>query len=205
MKTIYLTFILFLSLTAYGQNNYEKSMAEAMKSWKSGDIKDAISKFENIGKMDKDNWLPKYYQALLTASSSFSIQNVDDKSAIIEQAKKLIPSDSTKLNAEWYVVNALIYTSELTLDPQNKAIYIIPIIMEQYQKALALEPENPRVWLSLSEFQINSKKYSGGDTKEECKQLEKALSLFEKEKHDTAFYPSWGKERTEQLISSCKN
>lgn len=205
MKTLMICILTLWSLAGLAQTPYEKAMTEGLANWKAGKSQEAMATFERVAQVEKDNWIPKYYQAMVGITNSFMMTNNEEKLKAIDAAKALIPTDEKSLNAEWYVLNALALTSELTIDPMATAMTLSPQIMEQYEKALALEPNNPRALSGMADFSIQSKKFMGGDTKEECKQLEKAVSLFDKEKNATKFYPSWGKERAAALLASCKN
>ncbi|MVZ65925.1 hypothetical protein GQF61_08650 [Sphingobacterium sp. DK4209] len=204
MKTLLITLFSLFSIICYGQGNYEKAMSDALQSWKEGKSTDAMSKFERIAQAEKDNWIPRYYQAMVASTSSFQTQDVKEKTKLIDAALQLIPTQSEALNAEWYVLKAITLTAQLVIDPMTTAMTLSPQIIEAYESALELEPNNPRALSGLAEFQIQSKKYMGGSTEKECKDLEKAVSLYAAEKHETAFYPSWGKESAESALANCK-
>lgn len=204
MKALIISILTLISSYSFGQTAYEKAMEKALGDWQSGKATEAIGQFERIAQAEKSNWIPKYYQGLVGVTESFKEQDADKKQKQIETSKALIPTDEKELNAEWLVLKALALTSELTIDPMATAMLLSPQIIELYEKALKMEPNNPRALSGLADFQIQSKKFMGGDTKQECKDLEKAVSLFSQEKHETKFYPTWGKERAEMLLKACK-
>ncbi|MGN5955738.1 hypothetical protein ACP6L2_14095 [Sphingobacterium lactis] len=204
MKALIISILTLISSYSFGQTAYEKAMGKALSDWQSGKATEAIGQFERIAQAEKSNWIPKYYQGLVGVTESFKEQDADKKQKQIETSKALIPTDEKELNAEWLVLKALALTSELTIDPMATAMLLSPQIIELYEKALKMEPNNPRALSGLADFQIQSKKFMGGDTKQECKDLEKAVSLFSQEKHATKFYPTWGKERAEMLLKACK-
>ncbi len=204
MKTILISLFSLLSIVCYGQGNYEKAMGDALQTWQNGKNSEAMSKFERIAQAEKRNWIPRYYQAFVAATSSFQTQDSDEKEQLIQAAIKLIPTKTEELNAEWHVLKALALTAQLTIDPMARAMQLSPEIIHNYEQALQLEPNNPRALSGLADFQIQSKKYMGGSTEQECKDLEKAVSLFATEKHDTPFYPTWGRERAEATLATCK-
>ncbi|MEP3569230.1 MAG: hypothetical protein ABJN28_03870, partial [Flavobacteriaceae bacterium] len=74
-----------------------------------------------------------------------------------------------------------------------------------YQQALAIAPENPRVVFSKAEWDMGGARYFGKDTTPYCKDVERALELFANFSNDTPFYPSWGKDRAEQVLEECKS
>jgi len=51
---------------------------------------------------------------------------------------------------------------------------------------------------------MGSARFFGKDTAPYCKEFERAQTLFETDKSETAFYPSWGKDRATQLVEDCK-
>lgn len=204
MKALIISILTLISSYSFGQTAYEKEMGKALGDWQAGKATEAIGQFERIAQAEKSNWIPKYYQGLVGVTESFKEQDADKKQKQIETSKALIPTDEKELNAEWLVLKALALTSELTIDPMATAMLLSPQIIELYEKALKMEPNNPRALSGLADFQIQSKKFMGGDTKQECKDLEKAVSLFGQEKHETKFYPTWGKERAEMLLKACK-
>lgn len=204
MKTILCILFSLSCLFSLAQSPYEDAMKQALSTWKSGNSTDAMAQFERIANVEKDNWIPLYYQALVATTSSFQTTDPKAKQSLIQKALSLLPSDPEKTNSEWLVVRALALTADLASDPMNKAMELSPQVMASYQQALAMDPNNPRALAGLADFQIQSKKFMGGSTEQECKDLKKALSLFENDKKEIPFYPNWGKERAEQALAACK-
>lgn len=203
MKTLLLIITTCIAQFTFAQEQYEKAMGEALTLWGQQNTEAALGKMEQISSVEKDNWIPKYYQALIATTASFQENDLDKKNALIKKAKDIIPTTTENSNAEWYILKALTLTAELTIDPMNNAMRLSPEIIANYEKAKALEPNNPRAISGLADFNIQSKKFMGGNTDQECKDLQKALSLFATQKKDVKFYPSWGKERVEQLLKNC--
>lgn len=204
MKTLICTLLTLISFSVFAQGNYEKAMGEALQAWKDGKVKEASAQFERIAQVEKDNWIPKYYQALTLVTNSFHLQDETEKASALKKIGELIPKDEKDLNSEWLVVRALATTSDMITDPMSKAAILSPSIMADYETAIKMDPNNPRAIIGLAEFSMQSKKFMGGDTKEECESLQKALPLFDTKKTDPVFYPSWGKERAEALLKECK-
>lgn len=204
MKTIFLIITLVVSQFAHAQTPYQKAMNDAFAVWKSGNNEEAMAKMERIASVEKDNWVPKYYQALIATMASFQAKDLNTKNALLKVANDLIPKDGEKSNAEWHILKATVLSSELTIDPMNNATRLSPQIIANYEKAKAMEPNNPRAISGLATFQIRSKKYMGGNTEQEYKDLQKALSLFDTQKSDVLFYPSWGKDQAAAFLEGRK-
>lgn len=204
MKTLICTLLTLISFSVFAQGNYEKAMGEALQAWKDGKVKEASAQFERIAQVEKDNWIPKYYQALTLVTNSFQIKDETEKANALKKIGELIPKEEKDLNSEWLVIRALATTSDMISDPMSKAAILSPSIMGDYEAGIKMDPNNPRAIIGLAEFSMQSKKFMGGDTKEECESIQKALPLFDTKKTDTAFYPSWGKDRAEALLKECK-
>ncbi|MGJ1198200.1 hypothetical protein ACR777_05035 [Sphingobacterium spiritivorum] len=204
MKTTVLLLALLITNSMFAQSAYEKGMANGMQLWQSGKNTEAAAQFERIAQVEKDNWIPAYYQSFITILSAFNAKDADSKMSLIKTAKTILDAyPAQNNNPEWLVLKAMNYTAELTTDPMTKAQELSPLIIATYEKAKAIAPENPRVILNLAQFQMQSKKYFHQDTSAECESIKKALHLFDTQKSETAFAPSWGKEQAEQIVSSC--
>jgi len=106
---------------------------------------------------------------------------------------------------EWYVLKGLNETLELITDPMNKGMTQSPIINKAYEQAVKLNPNNPRAVYSLASFHLNSAKFMKVDIPYYCQMLEKSIVLFDEQKSDVPFYPSWGKDWAVKTQEICKN
>ncbi|MFZ4261369.1 hypothetical protein ACFRAE_04960 [Sphingobacterium sp. HJSM2_6] len=204
MKITWSLLLILFSLNSFGQKAYEQKMTEALKEWKTGKNLEAMRLFEKIATDEPQNWIPKYYLVLSGTRASFHMKDAQKKIALIDSLTTLLPKEPQEQNAEWHILSALLLTSELISDPMANGMNLTPQIVFYYSRALALEPNNPRALAGLAEFNLNYKRYMGGDTQEECNQLKKAILFFDEVNNKTLFYPSWGKERALELLATCK-
>ena len=204
MKTLLTTIICFITTVTFGQGIYEKNMGEALSKWKNGQTTEALAQLQRIASVEKTNWIPRYYQAFILTTSTFTIKDAQQKEEFQHAATQILEDSTQSKNSEYWVLKGLLATAELTSDPMNKGKELSPIIIKDYQTALAIDPQNPRAILCLNEFKINSKRFFGQDYKNELEELKKALPLFQNNKTNIAFYPNWGKEKVEKLIADAK-
>lgn len=200
MRTIILLISTFVAQLALAQSPYQKAMNEALTLWKSNKSVEAMAKMERIAAVEKDNWIPRYYQALIATLSSFQTQDIVQKNAFLKIANDLIPGDDKHSNAEWYILKATALTAELTVDPMNNGMRLSPQIIAFYEKAKTLDANNPRAIAGLAIFLIHSKKYMGGSTAQEYKDLQKALSLYDTQHSEIPYYPTWGRDQAEEIL-----
>lgn len=201
MKALLIVLLTFYSYGSFAQTAYEKAMSEALQLWEAGNNTEAAAKLERIAAAEKKQWLPSYYQALILITESFRATDATQRAQLVQGGNTIISQKSTLgASSEWLVLKALSLTSELTADPMNLGQKLSPKIIDTYQQALKADPENPRAMSGLAEFQIQTKKFTGGNIDKEYKDLQKALSLYENDQHNEPFYPSWGKDRAEAMI-----
>lgn len=199
MKTIFLSIVSFFSISVLAQNNLENDLNKALNSSEKANLVELVKTYPN-------EWLPKYYLALSDVVSVLEKENKTESSKILDEAKSLInklESQAPK-NVEVLNLKALYLTAEIVQDPLTNGGIYYPEVIETYQKALELNPNNPRSILGLAEFNINAANYIGTDITQDCKNVKKSLALFTNEKPKKN-EPKWGKERAEELLKNqCK-
>lgn len=185
--------------------NYEKGMQKAFSLWKEHPTQ-ASNLFERIAKAETDNWLPAYYAAQVNILQSFGEKDKEVLTAQLKKAQDLI-NDATaisKNNPEIMVLQALLHTAWVAYDGATYGMTLSPKVAMLYTKAAQIAPNNPRVVLNKAEWDMGSARFFGQDTAPFCKDVERALELFANFKPESEFHPSWGKERAEQILKSCK-
>lgn len=205
MTRIITALALFICHMAFSQTQYEQGMKKALGLWGEGKPTEAAALFERIALVEKDNWLPNYYVALINTTEAFVPANRDKVSTLLEKAQQA-ENDANTIspnNPELMVMQALIYTAWIVYDPQSNGMKYSGKTMEQYYKALALAPNNPRVVFSKAEFEIGGAKFFGKDTKPMCAQVAKSIELFATFKPESPFHPNWGLDRAQEVLQNC--
>lgn len=202
-----LILLTFLTLTAINaQSSYEKGMTKAFELWKNNTPEEAINMFERIAKAEKENWLPYYYAAQIHITSTFGSKDAEAIESRLKKAQEYLNESKTiaKENAEIYIMEALLNTAYVAYNPSVYGMTHSAKVEQLYQKAKALEPENPRAVLYHAEWKMGSAKFFGSDPKAFCTEVEKAILYFENETQDIPFYPKWGKDQVKRVQENCK-
>ena len=202
-----IAFTLFVGVSfVHAQDRYTKGMEKAFELWKDQKIMEASNLFERIATAEPDNWIPYYYASQVNTVASFGEKDEAKLSKQLEKAREFL--DVAKAispdNPEILVQEALINTAWIAFDGATYGMTMSQKNVQLYQKALELDPNNPRVVFSKAEWDMGAARYFGKDTAPYCKDVERALELFATFKSDMPFYPSWGKERAEQVLAACK-
>ncbi len=198
--------VVLITTNLQAQSNYEKGMEKAFDLWETNPI-EASQLFERIAAAEPDNWLPSYYAAETLILDGFT--KLSDKSVLEAQLKQaqIFLNDATAIskdNPEIMVMQALLHTVYVASDGATYGITLSGKIMALYTQAEKLAPNNPRVVLNKADWEIGGARYFGQDTQPFCKDVERALELFTTFKSEIKFYPSWGKERAEEILKDCK-
>ncbi len=207
MTTKIITFIAILVcglLTA--QTSYETEMNKALQTWNGGKPVEAVAQLERIASVEKTNWLPNYYIALINTTQAFGEKDKTKMLSLIESAQKAqdVCNELALENPEVLVMQAMIHTASIVYDPMMNGQKLSGDVMYILNKAHKIAPENPRVVFQKTSFEIGMAQYFGQDTKPMCAQIEKAIELFATFKPETALHPSWGLDRAQAELKKCK-
>jgi hypothetical protein len=206
MKTIITSFALFICSLLSAQTQFEQGMGKAMQLWGQGKDTEAVANFERIASVEKTNWLPDYYIAFICTIDVFGAKDKTQVPALLTKAQDAIDKATviSPNNPEIMVVQAMLYTAILVQDPMTNGQKYSGLALEQYNKALIIDPKNPRVVFSKAEFEIGGAKYWGTDTKPMCEAISKSIELFANFKPESQFHPSWGLDRAQEALKNCK-
>lgn len=203
MKTIITICIAIISLTSVAQSPYEKAMIKGFELMKD-DLQAASQQFERIAAAEEDKWIPAYYVALCNINSSWGQHPKEQTILYMKKAQdyineaKAISAD----NPEIMILQGMLNTCWINYDGQVYGMKLSGPTTTLYQKALKLAPENPRVVLSNAEWLMGSARYFGKDITPYCGEIDRAVTLFEKEEQE-GFNPRWGKERALEVQEQC--
>ncbi|GBU08751.1 hypothetical protein AwDysgo_20820 [Bacteroidales bacterium] len=157
------------------------------------EIQESKVLFERISHIKSSEWIPIYYIAYCNINSVYNDSKSKRNQAFLEEAKKYI--DKLKKNkkanlSEIYTLEAYYYMAIISMDPEANGQKYFSNVVSSYEKAMELDPNNPRpiCLLAFFEQQLPPFLRSKRNTTEE---LEKARSLFEQETKNISA-PYWG-------------
>lgn len=208
MKKILLVLFTFIAVYTYSQSEkYQAAMGATLQEY--GAAKDAAaliaveSKFERIGDAEKTQWLPYYYAALIKAQMSFGKMGDPDKLA--DEAAVLIDkAKAIESNCETLVLEAMIATAKMVVNPQARYMEYGPKSTELLEKAKAADTTNPRPYVFQAQTLRNTPEAFGGGCANAKPVAQKALQLFETFKPAIPLNPNWGKDQVEKIVGECK-
>jgi hypothetical protein len=207
MKKLMFIVVPFLLMTIYvnAQSQYEAGMQKAFGLWQEGKATASLAMFERIGQAENENWVPLYHAANLLISTSFDIEDANERNTMLEKAKSIIEKAHKRSadNSELLTLEGLLYTAYVAMDPGTYGMMFSAKIMELHNKAIALDPGNPRAHANKIEYAMGSARFFGQDLAPFCEQMKAIIPKFDEQQSDVPFAPEYGKERAIQIANSC--
>jgi len=211
MKKLFATLIL-VSLFSFGFANeaYEKAMSLSIeKLFQVKTVPEYIevaNQFERISTMEKGEWLPLYYASFAYIMISFQEPDNAKKDTYLDQAQKYL--DQAKAidpnESELYMLQGFLYPSRINVDPMNRGMLYIGDMNKSLDKAMELNPDNPRVYYLRATIVHHTPEAYGGGAAKALPLYETAVEKFNIFKPKTAISPNWGKELNEAELKNAQ-
>jgi len=208
MKTLTLTIAFFLiTLTSFAQADkytiaIQKGITIIDSAKTAENFTDAANYFERIATAEQKEWLPNYYAAFNHLNSALvGTQNSEAKDAIYDKAMVFADKADVLMpnHSEVYALKAYIVFMKMAVSPQARAMTMIPQSAALTEKAIALNPENPRAYLMKGQQLFYTPEAFGGG-----KAKAKPVLMVAAEKFDNfkavGLAPNWGKGRCQGLL-----
>lgn len=189
--------------------SYPQAMASALEPYaaaKSAEEWQAAAEgFEKIADAHPDEWMPTYYAGMSYLQKSFTQKVADEKDASLDQAQswvdmglKLAPDES-----EMFVLAGMVYQGRIQVKPIARGMRYSQAALDQLDRAIELNPDNPRAYLMQGQHVLNMPPFVGGGKDNACPIIMEAMDLFKEGKAPEGFAPSWGKDMAERLVKAC--
>jgi hypothetical protein len=184
----------------------QKNIQAVYQAQSVDELQTAVNAFERIGGAEKTKWEPLYYAAFgyimisnKQTDAAKKDQFLDLAVMAIDKAKALAPAESEIIALEGFVL-----MMRLSVDPATRGAKYAAQATQSYQKALELNPENPRALGLLAQMQYGAAQFFGSSTTEACGTCRASLEKFETYKSENPLAPMWGKQMSEGLLQGCK-
>jgi tetratricopeptide (TPR) repeat protein len=201
MKKLTIIFILGCMFSAgFANEAYRKAMNQSLENlFQAKSIPEYVevaNQFERISQIDKNEWLPLYYAAYSYIVISFQEPENVKKDQYLDQAQKYLdqafiidPNES-----ELYMLQGFLYPSRITIDPMTRGMTLMPEMNKSLDKALELNPDNPRVYYLRATMTFHMPEAYGGGASKALPMYQMAEEKFRIFKPKTELSPNWGKE-----------
>jgi hypothetical protein len=208
---ILLFFGLATGLQAQANPKYVKAMEKALSgldTLKTGaDWLAKSNMFERIAQKETAEWLPPYYVALCQAMIFNLDEDVTKYDALCEKADRFLAvADSLNPNnSEIYVLKSMAAGMHIRVDPMTNGQKYAPLASMTLEKALQLDPENPRAYMNKGMTLFFTPAQWGGDPEKGKELMELAAEKFDTFQPASSIHPSWGKEANDYVLDMAAN
>lgn len=202
--------LLVAVISAQAQTNYQKGMLKGMEMLKTSktteDFLNVSNHFERISNVEKDEWLPIYWQAYSTMFAGMNAKKESEQDELYDKSLALIDLLETKKadESEFLTLKAYVTLMRISVSPMLRAPQGTPAAMEMLMKAEKLNPSNPRPFLVHGQNTFYTPEFFGGGKDAAKPILSNAVNLYAQEKKSEDFLPKWGKSRAEYLLKECE-
>jgi hypothetical protein len=208
---MFLFFTFFISISAIGNDKFEKAMSENIsKVYASKTIDDyqlAINNLTRIAEAEKDRWEPQYYITYSYIMIAFQEPESTKKDEWLVYAQdhldKALAIDAKEV--ELITLQGFIYTAKLTVDPASRGAQYSALSMQKFGEAVSIDPNNPRALLLLGQMQYGTAQFMGSGVEQACQTISKAVEKFESFEPSSQISPAWGKELAFSQQQQCGN
>lgn len=158
--------------------------------------------FDRVAQKETGEWLPLYYHAFSLNLMAFGENDAAKKSALLDAAQASVEKALTiaPAESEIWVVQAMVYSARIGENPVANGPIYGPKSGEATEKALALNPNNPRAHLMKGQGLYYTPAMWGGGKDKALPHLEKAKALFGTFAPESNLHPVWGIERCEEML-----
>ncbi len=213
MKNMILASVLFLSLafTANGQSQQYAgamqnglTMIDSVKSQQ--DYLDNASYFDRIAISEKTQWLPFYYSAYCRTIAAFMEKDKERIDPILDQAQASL-DEAMKIsenNSELYAIQGMLYQARIQVS-FTRGMKYSQLAGEAIEKAIALNPSNPRAQYLKGQNIYYTPAMFGGGAEKALPYYQKAQELFNQQPQaeKKGIDPSWGKRAADKMVAVC--
>jgi len=190
-------------------DKYETAMQEALQLFENdteADLQKAANSFERIAGVATDEWLPRYYEGLshlylagMAANDSkwdAYEQHLDKAQAAIDAAKLKVAS-----NSELAVLQAYVYQGRIWKNPMIRGAKYSPSVVSELEKAMKLDPNNPRASYLMAQQLYHTPSFFGGGADVALPHFEAAAEKYAKFEPASKLHPNWGQENNARFLS----
>lgn len=173
---------------------FNKALQNLDLSWtKPAKMRETAAQFGRLANFKKDDWLPRYYQVLCLVQLSYAT-DPKEREAILKTAETIMTGaqELSKDNSELVALEGYMYQAMILINVMTNGAIYAPKSAATLQKAMALDPTNPRPHYLMGQNIYFTPPQWGGGAEKAKPHLEKAKALFATFTPASDRHPNWG-------------
>lgn len=213
MKHHFFTFsILLFTLVISASGQFERAMGENIPAIffaeNPANLQSAINQLSRIGAAEQDRWEPHYYVAFGYVRMSDMHEKGADKDKYLDMALDAVKSGEavSSDNSELEAMRGYVHMMRVVVDPATRGMQYSGMAFGSFQKAVKMDPKNPRAHYLLGRMKYGTAKFMGNGDGGACESFAIAKKLYDEEKEMApSLHPRWGNEMNDQALNKiCK-
>lgn len=210
MKNLALAFFipLLISFTLSAQN-YDadlQTLLPRIGSAKTGaDYALVASQLNSLAQSEPGRWEAPFWSAHCLVLQAFSEKEAGKIDPILDQAESLLEKLIQKHpdEAEFYVLMAMLNQARISVNPMTRGMKYSGLADKNIEKAMKLDPDNPRAWYLKASNVLYTPAMFGGGKEKARPVFETAAEKFNTYKPRSPYHPDWGREQNDAKIKAC--
>lgn len=196
LKTISVLLFLLVWNVNSQSNQYATAMRKNFELFSKSKTLDSLqmvgTQFERIALAEKTLWIPYYYASYLNILQSLKQKDDETRDKTLDRAQELLdqatilPHDSS----ECEVLQGFLHIARMQVSPMMRGAEYSKKANHSFDKAMKLNPENPRGFYMKGMTIYNTPKFFGGGKEPAKPFLEKAVARFQTYKTSQEFFPN---------------
>lgn len=206
---IFILMMLVASVAKANDRKYYEAVGKHMQvvytSHSIDELQGATNALDRISAAEKSKWESYYYSAFGYLMMANQEGEAARKDSFLDQALERVRQAAAVSpgNAEISALEGFVHMLRVAIDPASRGQQYSQLSMQAYGRALQQDPNNPRALALMAQMQFGTARFFGSPTTDACGMARKALDQFNAFKSETPIAPRWGKEMTEELLTSC--
>lgn len=206
--------ILAITLSIQASASDEKFMQAMLKHiddvYKAATLQEyqsAVNAFDRIAGAEKSRWEPLYYSAFGNIMMAIQTSEAAKKDGYLDLALQALSKAAAMApeESEIAALEGFVHMIRVTVDPQTRGMEFSMRANQAYEKALKLNPENPRAIALKAQMDFGTAQFFHAATETACQTNEKALLRFAENQSDNPLAPKWGESMAQGLKRQCSN
>jgi tetratricopeptide (TPR) repeat protein len=210
-SVLYFLFFIFITLPGKaGDNDYIINMLNAKTMTDTATVQStlvtAANYFERIALMNPEKWLPYYYAAYCYTRISHLNKGADKRDAWVDKAQieidKAFKNDPK--NSEILVMKGFVLQARMDINPMVRGFEYNKETLAYFDKAIELNPDNPRSYLWKGVNLYHTPSFFGGGKDKAYILINTAIEKFKANPPKDMLAPDWGYKYALEMIEKCK-
>ena len=226
MKQLLFAPAIIFSVAAHAQSaKFADAMKQTLSKFDSAkttaDFENIAASFQRIGDAEKTQWLPYYWQGLALARigwmyfpdekgvTAVKVDNLDQTvtdlatriNAAADKAEAATTDNAAK--SDILILRNMAATQQMVVDPQSRYMTFGAQAAQYLEKAIQLNPNNPRPYYMQAMSVYSTPEQFGGGKTAAKPLFQKAVDVGKAEQ-EKPLYPHWSLEQAEQMLALCQ-